>query len=324
MTLTFASWGYDRTEALRSGAVKIKGFDVKCLDLKPREIFDRMGSNQDFSAAEFSFTEYILNFIQENKCFVAIPVFPSKVFRHGFIFKNAKAGIVTPKDLEGKRVGVPLYTMTAALWIRGLLQDEYGVDWRSFHWIEGSPDSKGAHGNPSIPKLLKPVEIEKAPTDQSLGELLVNQEIDAMLGSQAPDTINHPSVERLFSDFRTVERNYFIRTRLQPIMHLVVIRRDIHEAHPDFAQALYNALVEAKEVALAKMRYTGANCIMMPFLAAEMEDIRTIFGGDPCSYGLEENRHILETMIRYMVEQDYIADRVPIEEFFLPVKAPEK
>jgi 4,5-dihydroxyphthalate decarboxylase len=320
MTLTFACWGYDRTEALRSGAVKVKGFDVDCLDLMPRQIFDRMGGKQEFSASEFSFTEYVLHFARGDSPFVAIPVFPSKVFRHGFVFVNYGAGISTPKDLEGKRVGVPLYTMTAALWNRGILQDEYGVDWRSFKWVQGSANEVGPHGQPTIPKLLKPVNLEIAPPDRSLGQLLAAGEIDAMVGSRAPDTMGHPAVGRLFRDFGTIERDYYVRTRLHPIMHLVAIRRDVHEANPGFSQALYNALHEAKEAALAKMAYTAANCLMVPFMASAMEEIDEVFGGDPCSYGLEENRHILETMIRYMVEQDYIAESIPVDDLFLPME----
>ncbi len=320
MTLTFACWGYDRTEALRSGAVTVEGHDIECVELFPRQIFDRMGSEQAFSAAEYSFTEFVLHYSRGNSPFVAIPVFPSRVFRHGFIFVNRAAGIHTPKDLEGRRIGVPLYTMTAALWNRGILQDEYGVDWRSFHWVQGAVTEPGRHGNPtSIPKLLKPIDLEIMETDKSLGELLVEGVIDATLGSRMPDTVGDPAIGRLFPDFRAVERDYFIRTGIQPIMHLVAIRRDVHEANPGFAQALYSALNRSKDAALAKMRYTGAQCSMLPFMFADMEEIDTIFGGDPSPYGIEPNRGNMETLIRYMVEQDYISEAIPVDDLFLPV-----
>jgi 4,5-dihydroxyphthalate decarboxylase len=320
MDFTFASFGYDRTEALRSGAVKVEGFDVDCLEMFPRDIFDRMGSEQAFSASEFSFCEYLMHYARGNSPFVAIPVFPSKVFRHSYIFINRGSGIRTPKDLEGKRVGVPLYTMTAALWHRGLLQDEYGVDWRSFKWVQGDANKAGAHGNPtSIPKLLKPVEMELANPDKSLSDMLADGEIDATVGSRIPSTVDHPAVGRLFPDFRSVERDYFIRTNIHPIMHPVAIRRDVHEANPGFAQALCTALCQAKDAALAKMRYTAAQCLMMPFMAADLEEIDTVFGGDPLSYGIEPNRETLETLIRYMVEQDYIPDTIPVDDLFLDV-----
>lgn len=318
MGLTFACWGYDRTEALRSGAVRIEGFDVECLELGHREIFDRMGSKHEFSAAEFSFSELVMHHASGNSPFVAIPVFPSKVFRHSFIFVNRGAGIRTPRDLESRRVGVPLYTMTAALWQRGMLQDEYGVDWRSITWVQGGLHAAGSHSQSTgIPKLLKPAKIEHADDGKSLTELLIEGEIDAVLGAQSPES--HPSIGRLFPEFRAVERDYYIRTNLFPIMHLVAIRKDVHEDNPGFAQALYTAMSRAKDMALAKQHHTGANAVMMPFLAADLDEIDTIFGGDPYAYGIEPNRETLETQIRYMVEQDYIPEAIPPEEIFLEV-----
>jgi 4,5-dihydroxyphthalate decarboxylase len=211
--------------------------------------------------------------------------------------------------------------MTAALWHRGMLQDEYGVDWRSIQWVQGSVNEPGRHGNPTaIPKLLKPVErLEIMETEKSLGQLLAEGAIDATLGSRAPDTVGHPNVGRLFPEFRAVERDYYIRTGIHPIMHLVAIRRDVHDANPGFAKALYSALEASKAATIEKMRYTGANCVMMPFLAADVDEIDTVFGGDAYRYGLEENRPNLETMIRYMVEQDYIPESIPVDDLFVPV-----
>ena len=320
MALTFACFGYDRTEALRTGAVKLDGFDLDYLDLYPREIFDRMGATAEFDSCEFSFTEYCMHYARGNSPYVAIPVFPSKAFRHSFIFKNSRAGIETPKDLEGRRVGVPIYTMTAALWQRGMLSDEYGVDWTKIHWVQGQIDSAGAHGQPAIPELLKPVPIENAPDDKSLGDMLVDGTLDATIGTRNPDTIGHPDVVRLFPDHRAAERAYFERTGIFPIMHLVAIRRDVHEANPGFAQALYGALCEAKAAAHKKMPYRGANVAMVPLFAADMEEIDTVFGGDAYPYGIEPNRRTMETMIRYMVEQDYIPETIPVDDLFVDVK----
>ncbi|MHA1109187.1 MAG: ABC transporter substrate-binding protein, partial [Alphaproteobacteria bacterium] len=219
-----------------------------------------------------------------------------------------------------KRIGVPLYTMTAALWNRGILQDDYDVDWRSFHWVQGSVAKPGRHGNPtSIPKLLKPIDLEIMETDKSLGALLAEGIIDATMGSTIPDTAGDPAVGRLFPDYRAVEREYFVRTGIQPIMHLVAIRRDVHEANPGFAQALYSALNQSKDAALAKLQYSGAQCTIFPFHAADVEEIDEIFGGDPAPYGIEPNRNNMETLIRYMVEQDYIAEAIPVDDLFLPV-----
>jgi len=320
MTLTFACWGYDRTEAIRTGAVKVEGFDIKCLDLYPRQIFDRMGGKKEFAASEFSFTEYTMHFARGNSPYVALPVFPSRAFRHSFVFLNRHAGIKRPKDLEGKRVGLPIYTMTAALWQRGMLQDEYGVDWHKIDWIQGQVDGVGAHGTPAIPELLKPMPMELAPPDKSLGDMLVDRTLDATMGTRNPDTAGHPDLVRLFPDHRAAELDYFVRTGLFPIMHLVVIRSDVHEANPGFAQALYTALCRSKAEALKKMHYAGANISMSPFLAADVEEIDEVFGSDPFPYGIERNRATIETMLRYMVEQDYIPDTIPVEDLFLPVK----
>ncbi len=320
MSLTFACYGYDRTEALRTGKVRVEGFDVEQLELHPREIFDRMATHQAFSACEFSFTEYTVTHSKGKSPFVAIPAFPSKVFRHGFMFVNRGAGIRTPKDLEGKRVGVPLYTMTAALWQRGILHDDYGVDWRKIHWVQGGVNHVGGHSDSgNLPRLLKPVDLEFADPSKSLAEQLADGAIDALVGTQVPTTIRHPAVGRLFPDFHAVERDYFLRTGIHPIMHLVAIRRDVHEANPGFAKALYRALEASKAATIEKMQYTGANCIMLPFLSADMEEVDTIFDGDAYRYGLEENRTNMETMIRYMVEQDYIPRPVAVDELFVPV-----
>lgn len=322
MSLSFACWGYDRTEALRSGEIEIEGFDVEMLSPAHRDIFDKMGSDEAYSAAEFSFCETVMHHASGKSPFVAIPAFMSKVFRHSFIYINRGSGIKTPKDLEGKRVGVPLYTMTAALWQRGILSDEYGVDCSTIQWVQGNLNGTGTHGNPTkIPPLLKPVELELSP-DKSLNDRLVEGDIDAVIGAQTPRSIDHPAVGRLFPDFRAVERDYYVRTGLFPIMHLVAIRKDVHADNPNFAQALYTALYKAKSATLDKMGHTGANCVMMPFLAADLEEINGVFNGDPYCYGIEANRKTLETQIRYMVEQGYIAEAVPLEELFLPVTEP--
>ena len=324
MTLTFANWGYDRTAAIGKGEIQIEGFDVEYLEVDHREMFDRMGSSQDFSASEFSFSEFVMHFSRGNSPFVAIPVFLSKVFRHSFIFVNTSAGINSPKDLEGKRVGVPLYTMTAALWQRGLLQDEYGVDWRSIKWIQGAMNESGNHSHSTgIPSLLKPVDIGTAPESQSITDMLISGDLDAAIGAQAPACGAHPSIGRLFPDFRAVERDYYVRTGLFPIMHLVAIRRDVHENNPGFAQALYTALCKSKAAAMKRLRHTGANCVTVPFLAADLQEIDTIFNGDPYTYGVPANRKTLETQVRYMVEQDYIPEGIPVNDLFLPVQDPE-
>src|SRR5713101_3527337 len=185
LRLTFACGNYDRMAALRTGDVRVEGIDLDYIAIdSPREIFDRMGGREEFDVAEFSSSEFISRFSRGDCPFVALPVFPSRVFRHSHIYINKRSGIRSPKDLEHKRVGVALYTQTAAVWIRGHLTHQYGVDLSTIRWVEGAVEKSGRHGNPSAPLLLKPAAIERNDSGQSLSELLAAGEIDALAGAR--------------------------------------------------------------------------------------------------------------------------------------------
>lgn len=318
--ITFASGLYDRFLPLYTGEVTPEGID---LDFKviedPREIFDRMAGTREFDACEMSGTEYIASVAAGESPYVAIPVFASRVFRHGFIVINARSGIKTPKDLEGRRLGVELYTMSAAMWIRGMLQHDYGVDLSTIRWVQGGMFHAGRHGSPTVLPLLKQPNIENNETDRSLSQLLEDGDIDAVLSANVPSGLGtHPDIARLFPDFRAVETEYFQRTGIFPIMHLIVIRREVYESNPHVAPALYNAFCRAKDVALARMRWSGALRYMLPFLPDDIEEIDRVFGGDPWPYGIEPNRPTLEAEVQYMVEQHYIAEPMPVEDLFVP------
>ena len=319
LPLTFACGLYDRMLRLYTGEVVPEGIDLKFLaNDEPRDIFDRMGGKLEFDASEMSSSEYISRLGTGQCPFVAIPVFASRLFRHGFIFFNRKSGIRTPKDLEGRRVGVPLYTMSAAIWIRGLLQHEYGVDLDKIRWVQGALKSAGAHGNPTVAPLLKSVPIEINTSGKSMSRLLADGDIDAVISSRPVDGIGtNPDIARMFPDYRAVEKDYYRRTRIFPIMHLIVIRRDVHEAHPFVAASLYRALCESKDRALALMQERGALRYMLPWLPADMDEIDEVFGGDPWPYGIEANRPTLEALVQYMVEQHFIPKRIPIEDLFV-------
>ena len=318
--ISFACGLYDRMLALHTGEVKPEGIDLNFIAIDdPRQIFDRMAKNLDFDACEMSSSEVISRLAAGRNEMVALPVFPSRVFRHGFITVNRKA-VKSPKDLEGKRIGVPLYTQTAALFIRGLLQDEYGVDLSGVHWVQGATNAPEAHGNPSAPPLLRHVSIEQNVSGRSLSELLATGDIQAILGSGLPATLRtNPDVQRLFPDFHSLELDYYRRTRIFPIMHLVAIRRDVYEKYPFIATSLYKAMSKAKDLALAKMREVGALRYMLPGMVAELDEIDAIFGGDPWPYGVEANRPTLEALVRYMAEQSLITAPIPVEELFVPI-----
>tara|TARA_Y100000588_G_scaffold187204_1_gene201299 strand:+ start:1310 stop:2296 length:987 start_codon:yes stop_codon:yes gene_type:complete len=318
--INFASGLYDRFLPLYTGEVMPSGVDLNFTVIDdPREIFDRMAGDLEFDACEMSGTEYITRTSTGNCPFIAIPVIASRMFRHGFIVINKNSGIKTPKDLEGRRLGVQLYTMSAAMWIRGMLQHDYGVDLSTIRWVQGAIDGPGAHGVPTILPLLKQPSIENNDTEKSLSKLLEDEEIDGILSAMLPPCLGkNPDIVRLFPNFREVEADYYRRTNIFPMMHLVVIRREIYDANPSVATALYDAFSAAKNIALDRMRFSGALRYMLPFLPDDVDEIDRIFGGDPWPYGIELNRPTLEAEIQYMVEQHYIAKPFPIENLFAP------
>ena len=320
LPLTFACGLYDRMQALYTGEVRVQGIDLNFLiNDDPRNIFDRMAGGLEFDASEFSSSEFIARFCAGKSPFVAIPVFASRVFRHSFIFVNRKF-IKAPKDLEGKRIGVPRYSMTAAVFMRGLLQDEHGVDLSKVEWIEGDINSSQPHGNPAILPPVKPVSIKANTSGKSLNMLLEQGEIQALFGTGVPDGLGRNSdIERLYPNYREAEQDYYRRTKIFPIMHLIAIRRDLYERHPFVASSLFNAFEAAKSVAFNKLRYRGTLRAMLPWMLAEIDEIENVFGGDPWPYGIAPNRPTLEALVRYMAEQSLIAAPVAVDDLFVPV-----
>jgi 4,5-dihydroxyphthalate decarboxylase len=319
LPITFACGLYDRMLALATGEIKPDGIDLNFLAMDdPREIFDRMGNHLEFDACEMSSSEYVSRYAANNLPFVALPVFASRVFRHGFIVVN-KRFITSAKDLAGKRIGVPLYTQTAALFVRGLMQHDLGVDLSGIEWMQGAVNEPGAYGNPSVMPLLKPTTITPNQSGKSLSDLLAAGDIHAIIGSNLPRALGqHPDVVRLFPDYRAREQDYYRRTKIFPIMHLVVIRNDVYERHPFVAKSLFDAFNAAKDWAWQKMRYAGTLRYMLPWLPDDIAEIDELFGGDCWPYGVEPNRPTLEALVTYMVEQGLIAEPIPIEKLFVP------
>jgi 4,5-dihydroxyphthalate decarboxylase len=319
LPITFACGLYDRMLALQTGEIKPDGIDLNFLVMdNPREIFDRMSNRLEFDACEMSSSEFVTRYAAKKLPFVALPVFASRVFRHGFIVVNRKF-VKSAQDLAGKRVGVPLYTQTAAIFIRGLMQHDLGIDLSSIEWIQGAINEPGAYGNPSVMPMLKPINIKPNNSGKSLSDLLETGEIHAIVGSNLPHSLKrHPDVVRLFPDYRAREKDYVRRTRIFPIMHLIVIRNDVYEKNPFVATSLYNAFCAAKDRALEKMRYSGTLRYMLPWLPDDVEEIDELFGGDCWPYGIEPNRPTLEALVIYMVEQGLIPEAIPLEKLFVP------
>jgi 4,5-dihydroxyphthalate decarboxylase len=322
LQMTFACGLYDRMMALYTGEVRPEGIDLDFIAVHdPRELFDRMMGGLEFDASEMSASEYIIRRAEGDKTLVAIPVFPSRIFRHGFIAVNDRM-VQKPSDLNGKRVGVQRYTMTAAIWIRGLLQHDYGVDLSTIEWVEGAFETTGSHGWLAKLPLLKPVTITANTSGKSLSQLLEDGDIQATIGADLPSCLARaPHIRRLFPDFRAAEKEYYRRRKIFPIMHIVVLRRDFYEDHPFVATSLFNALSEAKEIAYKRMRYLGALRYMLPWLAADLDEIDDVFEGDPWPYGIEPNRRALEALVQFLVEQSMLETVFPLEDLFVSVEA---
>ena len=320
LRLTFACGLYDRMLALHTGEVQPEGIDLNYLVMdESRQIFDRMSGGQEFDLCEYSSSEFITRFSAGNSPFVALPVFASRVFRNGYIWVNRKA-VKTPKDIAGKRVDVPFYTQTAAIYMRGLLQEDLGVDLSGVHWVQGAVNAAGTHGNPTVLPMVRPVPIEHNKSGKSLGDLLAENDIQAILSTNTPDSRRRsPDVQRLFPDFREAEADYFRRTRIFPIMHLIAIKREVYERNPFIATSLFKAFNHSKDIAWRKMRAVQTLRYMLPWLPADLDEIDEVFGGDCWPYGIEPNRPTLEAMMRFMVDQGLIAKSIAIEDLFLPI-----
>jgi len=317
LQLTFACGLYDRMQALYTGEVQPDGIDLNFIAIdQPRPIFDRMSGGEEFDVAEYSSSEYVQRYANKKCNFVAIPVFPSRTFRHSHIGINKKI-ISKPKDLEGKRIGVALYTMTAAIFIRGILQHDHGVDFSKCTWVQGAINAKGAHGSPTVLPLLKPVKIEQGPPNKSLDELLQEGVVDATIGTSMPESFRtNPNIGRLFPDFVERERDHYKRTKIFPIMHTIVIREEVYEQYPWIAQSLFKAFNESKRLCQEAMYEFSALKYMMAWSIDEMEMEREALGPDPWAYGLEANRHVLETLVQYTYEQGLISKKLDVDSLF--------
>ena len=321
LPVTVACGPYDRMEAIRTGAVQIEGIDVTYVAIQsPPEIFARMIKNQAFDVAEMSMAHYLISRSRGTFPFIALPVFPSRLFRHGFIFVNQRTGISAPEDLAGRRIGVQEYRQTATVWIRGLLRDECGVDLSGVRWFEGGVD---VPRRPDQDMDLRPVtdlSIETIGPGETLNDKLAAGEIDALIGARRPAALGrHPDVTRLFPDYRATERDYFARTGIFPIMHTLVMREDLYRAQPWVAESLVKGFEAAKAWALEQMRFSGAMRYTLPWLYDDLDEVDALFGGDCWPYGIAANRTTLDAFVGYLIDDGFIAAGVALDEMFTPI-----
>ncbi|HEU4353245.1 MAG TPA: ABC transporter substrate-binding protein [Burkholderiales bacterium] len=315
--LTLACWDYDRTRALMDGTVSPDGIELIYLNQPVEETFFRMMRYREFDCSEMSLSSYVASLSTDNPPFIAIPVFPSRFFRHSCIFVSAKCGIRKPEELKGKRIGVPEYQMTAPVWIRGILSDDYGVKVTDVEHFSGGEEEPGRDEKLKL-DLPREIRLRSIGSNQTLSRMLAEGELDALLTARAPSTFHKEpdKVKRLFANYVEVEKDYYRRTKIFPPMHTVVIRRDVYAAHPWVAQSLYKAFAGAKAKAYALYDQTAALPAMVPWLVAELEEARREMGEDWWPYGLEPNRNALETFLRYHHEQGLSKRRFQPEELF--------
>jgi 4,5-dihydroxyphthalate decarboxylase len=319
LCLTLACWDYDRTRALADGTVTAEGIDLTYLSLPVEETFFRMLRHREFDVAELSLSSYCVSLARDPRPFVALPVFPSRFFRHSSIYVNVAAGIAAPADLKGRRVGAPEYQMTAPVWIRGILSDEYGLKVTDVEHLTGGEESPGRDEKIAL-DLPPDIRVRCIGPDQTLSRMLLQGEIAALFTARRPSSfVSHPDrVARLFPGFVAVERDYFARTGIFPIMHVVAMRREVYEANRWIAQSLTKAFVAAKRIAQANLWETAALKTMLPWGIDHVEQARAAMGDDWWSYGLAPNRTVLETFLRYHHEQGLSRRLLRLDELFAP------
>jgi 4,5-dihydroxyphthalate decarboxylase len=319
LPLTLACWDYDRTRPLLDGRVRAEGINLNVMVMRPREAFRRMLVDREFDVAEMSLAPYLALKARGDSTFVAIPVALSKIFRHSCIYVRSNAGIREPADLKGKRVGTTQYGATGAVYMRGMLEHDYGVRPEDVHWFGGRLN-EGTEPFDLIRLNLPPeVRLDAIPAERTLEELLATGELNALMSLYMPRLFERGDsrVSRLFPNYRKVEQDYYQRTGIFPITHTVVIRADVHEREPWIAGSLYRAFCESRDLALAELYDSDALRVTLPWLLDYIEASRRVFGRDFWSYELEGNRPSYEALAQYMVEQGLAVRAVSPEELFV-------
>jgi 4,5-dihydroxyphthalate decarboxylase len=317
--ITIAFGNYDRTRPLMDGRVRVEGCAVTCLPLYPEEIFFRAFRYHEFDVCELSFSSYLRTVANGSSAYIGIPAFLSRIFRHSGIYVRRDAGIAAPADLRGKRVGLPEYQITAVVWMRGLIQHEYGVKPTEIHWRCGGQEEPGRSERTPL-KPIPGLDLEPIPVDRTLVGMLRDGELDALFTARPPSSFQHGEthIARLFPDTRRAEIAYYRKTGLFPIMHLVGIRKSLLAQYPWLATSLYKAFCEAKAMAMAEICDVNALAVTLPFMEAEARETMAIMGADFWRYGVDENRGEIEALTQYAYEQGLVDRKLAVEELFAP------
>jgi len=322
LNITVATWDYDRVRPIMDGRVPIEGCEINFVKVSPEECFHRAWYHQDFDVTEIGLSGYIIATSRGHGLggvspYVALPVFLSRAFRCSSIYIRTDRGIDTPADLRGKKVGIPEYQITAAVWARGFLQDEYGIRADDVVWYQGGMDNPGRKDKwpNNLPEgfPLRPLE-----GDETINAMLRDGRLDAFVGPRTPKSYRDgvTPLRRMFEDFELVEKSYFRKTGIFPIMHPLGIRRSLYEAHPWLALNICQAFAKAKEISQAEMFETAALKIGMPWIVSAAQAAQEVMGPDFFPYGVEASRPSLDAAIRYSTEQFMAVRPITIDEMF--------
>lgn len=318
LQLSVAMGDYDRTRPLFDGRVQVDGVDPVFMLLNPEEMFFRAMRSMDFDIAELSFSSYLVKHSRGECPYIAVPVFLSRAFRHTSIYVR-KDRIARPEDLKGKRVGLPEYQLTANVWARSILQDDHGVRPEDVIWVRGGIDTPGRPEKITL-QLPPGVRVESAPEGTTISELLDRGEIDGFIGPRPPGrgALNNPNIGWLFDNPTAVAMDYYRRTGVFPIMHVVGIRKELAARHPWLPGAVFKAFSQSKALALEALSDTSATKVTLPFVEEQLKAARDTMGQDYWSYGVAAARKTLDTFVRHHHAQGLSARLVPVEELFHP------
>ena len=318
LQLSIAMGDYDRTRALLDGSVLIDGVDPVCMTLSPEETFFRAFRGIEFDISELSFSSYLVKASKGESPYIAVPVFLSRAFRHTSIYVR-KDRIRKPEDLKGKRVGLPEYQLTANVWARAILQDDFGVSPSDIRWVRGGIDTPG---RPEKIKLQLPADVllENAPEGQTISDMLDRGELDGFIAPRPPSgaALTNPSVGWLFDDPTAAAKDYYRRTGVFPIMHVVGVKKELAAQHPWLPGAVLKAFTQAKAVALEKLADTSATKVTLPFVEEQLKAARDTLGDDYWAYGVAASRRTLEAFVRHHHAQGLSARLMSVDEIFHP------
>ena len=317
LNLSVAVRDYDRTRPLSDGLVQIDGVDPVYMALDPEEIFFRAFRHAEFDICELSMSSFTVKTAQGTCPYVGVPAFVSRTFRHTAIYVRTDR-IKKPADLKGKKIGVPEYQLTANVWARAILQDDHGVKPSDIHWIRGGLEEAGRPEKIAI-TLPKDVKLKDAPAGRTLSSMLEAGEIDGFIGPRVPSCFGrHPHVGWLFADPVAAAKDYYKRTGIFPIMHIVGVRRELAEKHPWLPGAVFKAFERSKTIALEKLADTSSTKVTLPFVEERLFEARQLMGEDFWSYGVAANRKTLETFLRHHYAQGLSPRLLTVEEMFHP------